>query len=102
MQYCNSGWPDQHILKGELNKYWQVQANLTVNDDVLFGSRIVVSVAMRTKTLRKIHQGHQGFQKCRSRVMTSVWWPGITKALEVLSKHAENANRQFHHRGNHS
>ena len=87
MQFCNSGWPDRHILKGELNKYWQVRANLTVNDNLLlFGSRIVVPVAMRTETLRKIHQGHQGFQKCRSRVTTSVWWPGITKSLESFIK----------------
>jgi len=38
-------------------------------------------VAMRNETLRKIHHGHQGFQKCRSRVTTAVWWPEITKAL---------------------
>ena len=87
MQFCNSGWPDRHILKGELNKYWQIRANLTVNDNLLlFSSRIVVPVAMRTETLRKIHQGHQGFQKCRSRVTTSVWWPGITKSLESFIK----------------
>ena len=87
MQFCESGWPNRNTLKGNLSKYWQVRANLTVNDNLLlFGSRIVVPDAMRAETLRKIHQGHQGFQKCRSRVSTAVWWPGISRALEDFIK----------------
>ena len=86
IQFCNSVWPNRNTLKGELNKYWQVHANLTVNENLLlFGSRIVPA-AMRTETLRKIHCGHQGFQRCRSRATTTVWWPGITKTLENFIK----------------
>ena len=87
IQFCESGWPNRFILKGDLSKYWQVRANLTVNDNLLlFGTRIVVPDAMRAETLRKIHQGHQGFQKCRSRVSIAVWRPGITRALEDFIK----------------
>jgi len=49
-------------------------------------SKIVVPEAVRAETLRKIHQDHQGLQKCRSRISAAVWWPGITKALEAFIK----------------
>ena len=72
IKFCNSSWPNRNMLKGNLKKYWQFHANLTVNDDILlFGSRIVVPEAKQMETLEKILQGHQGFQKCRSRIATA-------------------------------
>ena len=29
----------------------------------------------------KIHQGHQGFERCRMRVRHSVWWPGVSQSI---------------------
>jgi len=56
---------------------------LSLCDDLLlFGSRIVVPETMRKVTLQKIHQGHQGIQKCRLRVKNSVWWPGVSRDME--------------------
>ena len=65
MKFCNSGWPNHSTVKGNLGKYWQFRANLTVNDNLLlFGSRSVVPEAKQMETLEKTHQGHQVFQKC--------------------------------------
>ena len=87
MEFCRSGWPKNKHLQGDLKKYWQFHSNFSVcNDLLLFGSRIVVPTSKQTETLRKIHQGHQGFQKCRLRVTRSVWWLGITQALENFIK----------------
>lgn len=87
IEFCNSGWPIHSTVKGNLRKYWQIRANLTVNDNLfLFGSRIVVPEAKQMETLEKTHQGHQGFQKCRARIAAAVWWPGVTKALEAFIK----------------
>ena len=87
MEFCDSSWPNRNMLKGNLKKYWQFHANLTVNDGLLlFGSRMVVPEAKQMETLEKIHQRHQGFQKCRSRIATAVWWLGATKALENFIK----------------
>jgi len=57
------------------------------NDLLLYGSRIVIPRDLQEETLQKIHQGHQGIQKCRQRVLASVWWPGVTRRMEqyVLS-----------------
>ena len=87
IEFCRSGWPNHKSLQGDLKKYWQFHSNFSVCDDLLlFGSRIVVPAAKQAETLTKIHQGHQGFQKCRLRVATSVWWLGITQALENFIK----------------
>ena len=96
IEFCNSSWPNRNMLKGNLKKYWQFRANLTVNDDILlFGSRIVVPKAKQMETLEKIHQGHQGFQKCRSRIATAVWWLGVTKALESFIKTCTVCQKTF-------
>lgn len=40
IEFCKSGWPTKHAVKGELKKFWQVRAELTYNKDLLlYGSR---------------------------------------------------------------
>ena len=41
---------------------------------------------MRLDVLDKIHQGHQGIVKCRSRAKQSVWWPGISREILDMVK----------------
>ena len=86
-QYCKDGWPSKHQVKGDLVPYWRVRGELSVGDGLLLcGTRIVVPKGQRAKTLQKIHQGHQGIQKCRQRVLAAVWWPGISREIEDLVK----------------
>ena len=83
--FCKSGWPTRNQLCRELKEYWSIQGNLTLSDALLlyvYQARIVVPSCMRLQTLEKIHQGHQGIQRCRLRVDSSVWWPGVSKAVE--------------------
>ena len=87
MEFCKSGWPSHTRLNGDLKKYWQFHSSFSVCDDLLlFGSRIVVPHSKQMETLQKIHQGHQGFQKCQLRILTSVWWFGITQDLQKFIK----------------
>ena len=66
-----------------MSKYWQFRGELSLCDNLLlYGTRIVVPDKMKHETLQKIHQGHQGIQRCRLRVNTSVWWPGVSRDME--------------------
>ena len=83
MEFCHSGWPAQHSIKGDLKKYWHVRSELTVAQNLLlFRQRIVVPKCLRKETLSKIHSGHQGILRCRLRVSNSVWWPGVSGEVE--------------------
>ena len=34
--------------------------------------------------MARIHTGHQGIERCQTRVATSVWWPGVTQQITQL------------------
>ena len=54
------------------------------NNLLLYGSHIVVPAALQKEALVKIHQGHQGVQRCYLRAMNSVWWPKISREIKVI------------------
>ena len=80
--YCISGWPKKHLIKPELLPYWKVRNSLTLHNGLLlYNSRIVVPQSLQEETMDKIHEGHQGIERCRMRINSSVWWPGVSKHL---------------------
>ena len=84
-QYCEDGWPDRSLIKGTVNQYLPMAAELTVQEGLLMrGCRIVIPAALRLEILEKLHTGHQGISKCRERSRQSVWWPGLSKRLEEM------------------
>ena len=85
MKYCKEGWPSRKHLKGELKPYWELRDRMSLSQDLLlYGSRIVVPASLQEETLKKIHQGHQGIQRCRLRAQNSVWWPGVSTQIKDL------------------
>ena len=80
ISYCDSGWPDKHLLRTELKPYWKWKGQLTTHNNLLlYGIRIVIPLSMQQEILGKLHEGHQGIQRCHLRAKISVWWPGISK-----------------------
>ena len=51
---------------------------------LLCGSRIVIPANARKRTLRSIHDGHQGEVKCKLRAKDAVYWPGLYKEIEHM------------------
>ena len=85
VEFCRSGWPEKRALSPEVKPYHTVSAELTVQVGLLFlGSRIVIPPPLRKTLLDRIHgsSGHQGITKCRELARQSIWWPGLSKALE--------------------
>lgn len=81
-EYCQSEWPDRKSLTADLAAYWRARNALTVcNQILLFADRIVVLKSLQKETLKRIHTGHQGIERCRARVAESVWWPGVSQQM---------------------
>ena len=89
-------WPSKQQLTDNLLPYWKVRGELSLYENLLlYGSRIVVPTNLRNETLHKIHQGHQGIQRCRLRIASSVWWPGVSKAIESYVKNCPQCLKSY-------
>ena len=65
-KHCRNCWAGKERVDEVMKPYWEVRGELSMHDNLLlFGSRIVVPASMQQETLRKLHQGHQGIQRCR-------------------------------------
>ncbi len=51
------------------------------NQLLMYGHRIVVPKSLQEETRLKIHAGHQGIERCRARVASFVWWPGVNQQI---------------------
>ena len=95
--YCKKGWPEKKNLENQLIPYWKARGNITADKNglLLYGCRIIVPTSLRGETLHKIHNGHQGIQRCRLRADVSVWWPGISNEIENMVKQCHTCAQQF-------
>ena len=94
IEFCKSGWPPRNQLDRGLKDYWRFRGDLTLSNTLLlYQSHIVIPLSMRQETLEKIHHGHQGIQRCRLRVASSVWWPGVSSAIEQFVQSCPTCQR---------
>ena len=85
--YCEKGWPHRSQVPDNLKLYCEVQSELSICSDLLLRNYcIVVPEPLQKQTLEKIHHGHLGIQKCRSRANTAVWWPGMSSQINTMVK----------------
>jgi len=93
-QYCQSGWPDKTALSTEVQPFYSVAAELSIENGLLMrGCRIVIPTELQSEMLNKIHEGHLGITKCRARARQSIWWPGISKHLEEKVKNCLDCSK---------
>lgn len=85
MTMCTEGWPAHAKQEPVLKSYWPERATLTVKEGLLLKDTwLVIPAAMRNDVLAKLHEGHQGVEKCRSRARQSVWWPGLSQQVSEM------------------
>ena len=80
------GWPRREdSVPTSLRPYYDVRSELSVTDGILvYQDRIVIPASMRADILGRIHETHQGIDKCKERARMSVWWPHITREIKSL------------------
>jgi len=103
IEFCKLGWPTRNQFCREFKEYWSLQGNLILCDALLmYQTCIVVPPCMCQKTLEKIHHGHQGIQRSKLRVASSIWWPGVSKAVEnFIHSHVLPAKSSQYHLESH-
>ena len=84
IKYCQEGCPENNLVPGPIKPYIHVSGELTVQNDLLRGSRIVIPISLQLDMLEKLHCAHQGIHKCQQRSQQSVWWLGLNCQLTDL------------------
>ena len=85
------GWPfSKRECDVVVKPYWGYMDSLTYLQGILLnGDRIVVPKTMRKEVLRKIHEGHLGINKSKSRARQCVCWPGMGQDIEKVIEKCE-------------
>ncbi|PIK33923.1 hypothetical protein BSL78_29258 [Apostichopus japonicus] len=89
LKLVQSGWPENRSeVIANVRSYWEYQGELHYADGLLFrGERLIVPQSLRKQMLSKIHEGHLGVIKCKSRARETLFWPGMSAQIEdVISK----------------
>ncbi len=83
------GWPDtKQELDQEIKPYWDMRAELTIEDDIIFkDDRVVIPKSMRKFMLKEVHKSHLGIVKCKKLARDLIFWPGMNSEIaDVVSK----------------
>ena len=56
------------------------------NDIVLRGTRIVLPKALRSRAMKIAHEDHAGVTRCKHRLRSKLWWPGMDRDIETHVK----------------
>ena len=100
MKTVKNGWPENKAETDEKVKpYWDYREEIHVAEGLLFKSdRIIVPYAMRKEMLQRIHEGHQGIERCKNRARDVLFWPAMSKQIEDMvqrcdiCKHYQKSN----------
>ena len=78
----------------QLQSYWQFRDKLSVVDNVImFEDRIVISPCLRPEICGCLHAAHQGTTAMSERAKTTVFWPGITSAVNQTREECDTCWR---------
>lgn len=82
------GWPeDPKDLHKDIRTFWSCRDKLSVEDGILMkGDCVFIPGPLRQDVLQMIHTGHLGIVKSQQRAKSSVYWPGISKDVEDMTR----------------
>ncbi|CAK1554172.1 unnamed protein product [Leptosia nina] len=84
----NNGWPEyKRNVDCIVSKYWSMKDELFIVDGVIFRQNLVIiPQCLRKEMLKIIHEGHLGIDRCKRRARQVLYWPGISKDIEMFVK----------------
>ena len=75
----------KNLCPVQAKPFWQVRDGLIEADGlILFGSRVVVPMAMRREVMEGVHDGHFGEVKSVLRARSAVYWPGCDDQIRNM------------------
>ena len=84
-KYTMEGWPEE--IDDTLRPYFRRRQELSVeNECLLWGIRVLVPEALRSKLLSELHFDHPGSTRMKAVGRSYFWWPGLDKRIEELVK----------------
>ena len=87
-QFVLQGWPLQ--MGRDLKPYMDRKDELPIEQDCLmWGVRVVVPKKLEEKVLEELHNGHIGVIMMKSLARSHIWWPGIDKDIEEITRSCE-------------
>ena len=88
-------WMATSKLSIEVKPYIPVLSELSLHEHLLMRKyRIVTPKPLQAEILIAIHSRHQGITKCKAHAKRSVWWPGLSKAVEAMVKNCSTCKTQ--------
>ncbi|GFS20133.1 retrovirus-related Pol polyprotein from transposon 297-like Protein [Elysia marginata] len=83
--YIENGWPSHKgTTEPQVQPFWNLRHYLHVENGIVFyENRMVIPESMRKDILQKLHSSHLGVDKCKARARESIFWPGLTKDIEM-------------------
>ena len=89
-----SGFPiSKQSCPHEVKEYFRYREDLSVCDGlILVKSRVLITQSLRREILECLHSAHQGVQGMKARVAESIFWPGITAAINDIRARCKTCN----------
>ena len=83
----SQGWTNAEDVPEGWSPYVRRRNKLSIMDGcLLWGSRVIVPVALRVKVLRELDENHPGIVRMKEIARSYVWWPKLDEDVERTVK----------------
>lgn len=62
-----------------------------INDYILFGERVTVSLSLQNRVIKKFDFEHEGISHMKNLACSYIYWPNIAKELEDLARNCSKS-----------
>ena len=94
LQFALNGWPVVMEDNQSLKPYFDRQYELSVEQGCLvWGLRVVIPQQLKKRMLEELHEGHLGIVKMKSLARNHLWWPGIDREIEEVTRSCEGCQQ---------